>query len=64
MEQLDELATALAQAVRQRLFIEVEASGRHVHLSREAVEVLFGPGHQLTPVKELSQPCLLYTSGA
>lgn len=56
MEQLDELATALAQAVRQRLFIEVEASGRHVHLSREAVEVLFGPGHQLTPVKELSQP--------
>ena len=55
MDQLDELATELAKAVSQRLFIEVEASGRHVHLSREAVEVLFGRGHQLTPDKELSQ---------
>ena len=56
MDQLDELANELAQAVRARLFIEVEASGRHVHLSREAVDVLFGAGHQLTTVKELSQP--------
>ena len=34
----------------------VEASGRHVHLSQEHVEALFGKGYQLTPAKELSQP--------
>ncbi len=36
--------------------ILVEASGRHVHLSREAVDTLFGKGYQLTKVSELSQP--------
>ena len=34
----------------------MEASGRHVHLSRAHVEALFGPGFQLTRVKDLSQP--------
>lgn len=38
------------------LLVEVEASGRHVHLSREDVEALFGNGYQLTKVRELSQP--------
>lgn len=46
----------ILQAVLGALTIEVEASGRHVHLTREAVERLFGPGHRLTPVKDLSQP--------
>jgi propanediol utilization protein len=36
--------------------IPIEASGRHIHLSREAVEKLFGAGYQLTKVSELSQP--------
>ena len=36
--------------------VELEASGRHVHLSREAVDALFGKGYQLTKVSELSQP--------
>ena len=36
--------------------IKVEISARHVHLSQEAVDVLFGKGHTLTPKKELSQP--------
>ena len=35
---------------------EVEASGRHVHLSRQEIDALFGPGYQLTKVKDLSQP--------
>ena len=56
MEQYEELAERLAKAVRAQLFIEVEASGRHVHLSREAVDVLFGPGHELTWARDLSQP--------
>lgn len=34
----------------------VETSARHIHLSREAVDVLFGEGYTLTCKKELSQP--------
>ena len=34
----------------------VETSARHIHLSREAVEVLFGKGYELTKKKDLSQP--------
>ena len=34
----------------------VEASGRHVHLTKEHVEALFGKGYELTPAKDLSQP--------
>ncbi len=34
----------------------VETSARHVHLTREAVDVLFGKGHTLTNKKDLSQP--------
>lgn len=34
----------------------VETSARHVHLTAEAVETLFGKGHELTKKKDLSQP--------
>ena len=34
----------------------VETSARHVHLTAEAVEILFGKGHVLTNKKDLSQP--------
>lgn len=47
---LDELTEALTR----RLFIELEASARHVHLTEEAALSLFG--HPLTPLRELSQP--------
>lgn len=33
----------------------VNVSARHCHLTQEAVEQLFGPGHQLTPMKALYQ---------
>ena len=36
--------------------ILVETSARHVHLTAEAVEILFGAGHTLTNKKDLSQP--------
>jgi len=36
--------------------IKLEISARHVHLTQEAVEILFGEGHTLTPKKDLSQP--------
>lgn len=44
----------LIEEITNRLFIELEASGRHVHLTKEAALALFG--HSLTPLKELSQP--------
>ncbi len=34
----------------------VEISARHVHVTQEALEILFGEGHQLTNKKDLSQP--------
>ncbi len=34
----------------------VETSARHVHLTAEDVETLFGAGHTLTNKKDLSQP--------
>ncbi|MGN0492638.1 MAG: phosphate propanoyltransferase [Acutalibacteraceae bacterium] len=36
--------------------IPVGISNRHIHLSREHIDILFGAGYQLTPLKELSQP--------
>ena len=46
----------LAAEIVGLLTIEMEASGRHIHLSRAHVDALFGVGYQLTPVKDLSQP--------
>ena len=45
---------ALAEAVVSRAFLELEASGRHVHLTKEQAVALFG--HPLTPKRPLSQP--------
>ena len=44
----------LAEAVLGRIFVPLEASGRHVHLTKEQAVTLFG--HGLTPERELSQP--------
>lgn len=44
----------LVEAVVGRLFIPLEASGRHVHVTKEQALILFG--HDLTPERPLSQP--------
>jgi len=44
----------LVEAVLGSLFVELEASGRHVHVTREQSITLFG--HPLTPKRPLSQP--------
>ena len=36
--------------------ILVETSARHIHLSQEHLEILFGKGYELTKKKDLSQP--------
>ena len=45
---------AIANAVIGRIFVEMEASGRHVHLTKAQASALFG--HGLTPERPLSQP--------
>ena len=50
MENLEKLV----EAVVGRLFIPLEASGRHVHVTKEQANILFG--HGLTPKRDLSQP--------
>jgi acetate kinase len=42
--------------VQREPSIPVAVSARHIHLTDDAVEVLFGKGHTLTPSKPLSQP--------
>ena len=45
---------ALVDAVMEQLFVPIEASGRHVHVTKEQALALFG--HGLTPKRDLSQP--------
>ena len=53
---LNEIVEEVINRVKKEAFIEVEASGRHVHLSREDVDKLFGKGYNLTKLRDLSQP--------
>lgn len=50
------LIETLTNQLSLSLGVELEASGRHVHLSKEDVTALFGPHAALTPVRPLSQP--------
>ena len=45
---------ALVEALTGRLFVPMEASGRHVHVTKDQAMTLFG--HGLTPQRPLSQP--------
>ena len=45
---------ALVEDIICRIFVELEASGRHVHVTKEQAKALFG--HELTPKRPLSQP--------
>ncbi|MGM9549518.1 MAG: phosphate propanoyltransferase [Faecousia sp.] len=45
---------ALAESVAGRIFVEMEASGRHMHVTAQQALTLFG--HPLTPKRPLSQP--------
>ena len=51
---MNESMERLVEAVVGKLFIPLEASGRHVHVTKEQAMTLFG--HSLTPERPLSQP--------
>ena len=44
----------LVDKILKNIFVELEASGRHVHVTKEQAIALFG--HPLTPKRPLSQP--------
>lgn len=64
MDNYDELLNQLMErlcptetpVMEKTLTIPVGISNRHIHLSQGALEKLFGPGYQLTKMKDLSQP--------
>lgn len=53
---IDNLVDQVVAKINEERGFLVEASGRHVHLSQEHIEALFGKGYQLTIDKYLSQP--------
>ncbi len=40
---------------QDQMKVQIEYSNRHVHMSKEVLEQLFGKGYHLTPYKKLSQ---------
>lgn len=58
-QQLQEIIANIVKQVLEEgkmVKVPVEVSARHVHLTKEDTEALFGKGHVLTPRRELSQP--------
>ena len=53
---VEHIVSEVVNEIKQKLFIPVEASGRHIHLSRRDADLLFGVGYQFTKMKDLSQP--------
>ncbi|WP_066062791.1 phosphate propanoyltransferase [Neobacillus soli] len=52
-ELVEEIVKSTLQQAKQ---VPIAASNRHVHLSPDNMERLFGKGYQLTKLKDLSQP--------
>lgn len=53
---VEDIIDEVIKRVKKEAFIEVEASGKHVHLCEEHISILFGRDYQLTKTKDLSQP--------
>ena len=53
---VDKVIGAIKDSASSEGDIPVGISNRHIHLSREHVDILFGKGYELTKCKDLSQP--------
>ena len=47
--------SGMTETAREKT-VPVGVSNRHIHLTREHLDILFGKGYELTPLKDLSQP--------
>ena len=52
----EKIVSAVVDAIHMSGFVEIEVSAKHVHLTQEDAEILFGKGANLEPVRPLSQP--------
>lgn len=53
---IEEIALRVCDAIRKARLVQVEVSAKHVHLTEEHIEVLFGKDAKLIEKRELSQP--------
>ena len=53
---MKDLVSAVMDSIHMAGLVEIEVSAKHVHLTKEDVEVLFGKGAVLEPARPLSQP--------
>ena len=59
---LGQITAAVLERVRGRLtgvasrLVPVAVSARHVHLTKDVLEATYGPGYELTRLRDLSQP--------
>ena len=44
------------EITKEKKLVPVSISARHLHLKKEHLEILFGSGHDLTKIKDISQP--------
>lgn len=58
MDKYEDILNFLLKAVKEdrELVIPIGVSNRHLHLSQQDLETLFGATHALTKIKDLSQP--------
>lgn len=55
-EKIKQLVIDTIRRYESTPLVTVNISNRHIHLSEEDVDILFGNGHRLTPIKDLMQP--------
>lgn len=56
LSESDSLSNPPSFNPREKVLIPVSVSGRHIHMTREVLESLFGKGHDLGIYRKLSQP--------